>query len=233
MKMKKIALACGAALLGMSAVAQAEWSANIGVTSNYVWRGWTQTDDEAAVQGGVDYSHESGFYAGTWASNVNFPSTTTLTTGFPPTTTTIVNDDTGAEVDFYGGFAGEYDAIGYDVGIVYYAYPQYDDSDFTEIYGSASYKMFEAGIAYTIAADIDNLEGDVYYYASAGLELPEGFGLGVTIGHADDGGALDYTHYQLDVTKGAGDFGDFTLSVSDNDEADSDPKVFVSWGKSF
>ena len=48
-------------------------SANIGVVSNYVWRGITQTDDKAAVQGGVDYSHSSGFYAGTWVSNVDFP----------------------------------------------------------------------------------------------------------------------------------------------------------------
>ena len=49
-----------------------EWSANASMTSNYIWRGLTQTENEAAVQGGIDYAADNGFYIGTWASNVNY-----------------------------------------------------------------------------------------------------------------------------------------------------------------
>ncbi|MCG8099687.1 MAG: TorF family putative porin, partial [Candidatus Thiodiazotropha taylori] len=56
--MNKIALACGVALLGLSSVAAAEISANIGVTSNYVWRGLTQSANSTAFSGGVDYAHD-------------------------------------------------------------------------------------------------------------------------------------------------------------------------------
>jgi uncharacterized protein (TIGR02001 family) len=57
-----------------AALAESPWTfnANIGAVSNYIWRGVTQTQDGAAVQGGVDVAHESGFYAGTWASNIDW-----------------------------------------------------------------------------------------------------------------------------------------------------------------
>ena len=54
------------------AMAESNWSANIGVTSNYMWRGVTQTTDQAAIQGGIDYENPNGFYAGTWMSNVSW-----------------------------------------------------------------------------------------------------------------------------------------------------------------
>jgi len=217
MKMNKLALACGAALLATSAVAQAEFSANIGVTSNYVWRGMTQTSDGAAIQGGIDYSHESGFYAGTWASNV----------------------DGGTqygtyEVDGYLGFGGEVSGIGYDIGYIYYAYPAGQDGNFGEVYGSASFSMFTVGAAYVTNNDGGD-DGDLYYYGSASFDLPQDFSLTGTVGQYDsDDAAVDgYTHYQLDIGKSVGDFGDFTFSVSANDVSDSDPLVFVSWGKTF
>ncbi|MGS0730349.1 TorF family putative porin, partial [Shewanella sp. 0m-11] len=88
----------------LSTTAHAAVEANIGATSNYLWRGVTQTDDAVAVQGGIDYSHDSGFYAGTWASNVDF------------------GDETSYEVDFYAGFAGTIgDEFEYDLSYLYYA----------------------------------------------------------------------------------------------------------------
>ncbi|MEM6544911.1 MAG: TorF family putative porin, partial [Pseudomonadota bacterium] len=47
-------------------------TANASVTNNYIWRGLTQTENESAVQGGIDYAADSGFYVGTWVSNVNY-----------------------------------------------------------------------------------------------------------------------------------------------------------------
>ena len=235
MKLNKLALAVGALMFAGSVAA--ELSANIGASSNYVWRGATQTDDDAAVSGGIDYAHDSGFYAGTWASNVDFGS--------------------GGEVewDLYGGYAGAVGDLGYDVGVIHYVYPDSDDADFTELAFGVSYMILNAGVHYTFASDVDDvdgeadqfLEGDIYYYAGLSFDLPaEGWSAGVTVGHyafdddGDGGGSandLDYTHYQLDIGKSAGDFGDFTFSLSKADEeangGDDDLKVFVSWGKTF
>jgi uncharacterized protein (TIGR02001 family) len=235
MKFNNIAIAVGAALLSGSALA--EVSANIGATSNYVWRGVTQTDDQAAISGGLDYAHDSGFYAGTWASNVDF------------------DDDTNAEVDLYAGFANEFSGVGYDVGVLYYWYPGGDDINFTDLYGSLSYGPVTGGINYIVQSQVDEgsksndtfISGDVYYYISAGFDVAPTWSVTGTIGYfdfdedgdfdADEGKDVDtsYAHYQLDIGKSVGDFGDFTFSISkaDDESGDDDAKVFVSWSKSF
>jgi uncharacterized protein (TIGR02001 family) len=222
--------------LAMTSTATAEMSVNIGAVSNYFFRGATQTLDSAAIQGGIDFEDASGFYAGTWVSNVDF------------------EDETGYELDLYLGFAGEAgNGIGYDVGYVYYAYPDAPDSiDFGEIYGEISYEMFYAGLAYTIHSDNDDVpfdSGDIYYYIGAGLPLPEDFSLGLTLGYYDfdaDGSAAvgdaSYTHFAANLVKDAGDFGEFSfnLEYADIDEnnflgsANSDDlKAWVGWSKSF
>ena len=236
MKLKQLALAVGA--LTLAGAASAEFSANIGATSNYLFRGVTQTDDGAAISGGLDYAHDSGFYAGTWASNVEFGGTG------------------GAEVDLYGGFSNAFDnGLGYDVGVVYYAYPNdnkaaYKDINFAEIYGSLSYEWFEAGLAYTIDSDASKapgvafVDGDLYYYAAVSFEVAPTWTVGGTIGYYDfkeDGSGaneLSYAHAQLDIGKSAGDFGDFTFTLSKADDVASgltsdDLLVVVSWGKTF
>lgn len=215
MKLNKIALSVGAALLAATSIAQAELSANIGATSNYIWRGVTQTSDDAAVSGGIDYADESGMYAGTWVSNV---------TG-------------GEEIDFYAGFGGEAEGVGYDVGLIYYAYPSATDADFTEIYGSASFGPATVGMAYTVDKEAGGDDNDLYYYVSASTDLGDGWSLGGTLGHYDvDGGSTsDYTHAQIDITKSAGDMGDFTLTFSKagDNSGDDDLIGLVSWSKSF
>lgn len=100
-----------------------ESSANVAVTSNYVFRGQTQTQDGAAVQGGYDImqSEDKGWYAGVWGSNVN----------------------QGVEVDLYGGWKGifgDQNKMGYDVGAILYKYTDSANTDITEIYGGMSYE---------------------------------------------------------------------------------------------
>ncbi|HPQ25936.1 MAG: hypothetical protein H6956_05795 [Chromatiaceae bacterium] len=223
MKLKKTALALSVLLAAGSAAA--EFSANIGATSNYVWRGVTQTGEDAAISGGLDYAHESGFYAGTWASNVAG----------------------GEEVDLYGGFSGEAASLGYDVGVIYYAYPSFNDADFTEIYGSLSYGPVTGGINYTVDGQAESagqdqfIGGDIYYYLSASFEVMPTWSLGGTVGYYDfdedgmGGNDISYAHIQGDITKSAGDFGDFTFSLSkaEKESGDDDLKVFVSWAKTF
>ena len=86
-----------------TAVAEGEWSGNVAITSDYVWRGISQTDEDPAIQGGFDYANGM-FYAGTWASNVDFGD----------------DSDTNIEVDFYGGLAGALESgVTWDVGVIY------------------------------------------------------------------------------------------------------------------
>ncbi len=217
-----------------SGAAMAEVSMNIGATSNYIWRGVTQTGDDAAISGGLDYSHDSGFYAGVWTSSLV---------------------GAGAEFDYYAGFGGSVADFSYDINLTAITYPQQENWDFTELGLSGSYSYFTVGLNSTIASDVDDtdaaaeafIEGDLYYYVSADFPLANDYSVGATFGSyqfEDDGVAdteLDYTHYQLAVTKSAGDFGDVTLAYDKNDMDDDDTtdykedsgRISVSWSKSF
>lgn len=225
MKMNRLALACGAAMLGLSSIAAAEVSTNIGVTSNYIWRGLTQTGNSTALSGGFDWSGETGLYAGTWLSEAW--------------------DD--YELDLYGGYAGEVGDFGYDVGLIYYTYSSDAESNFLEVAVSGSWQFLSAGLNYVVSAEdaVEVVEEDLYYYLSAGFDLPQDFSIGLTVGFVEPDGDgdddfEDYTHYQIDLTKATGDFGDVTLSLSDTDlddtdlaGEDSDMRFFLSWSKGF
>ncbi|MGB5602490.1 MAG: TorF family putative porin [Gammaproteobacteria bacterium] len=100
---KAISLSAAVAAALASGVAVAEVTGNAAITNNYIWRGVTQTKDQAAGQGGVDWGHSSGFYAGTWLSNVDFSG---------------LGD--GYEMDLYAGFGGEVGGFGYDLGVLTY-----------------------------------------------------------------------------------------------------------------
>lgn len=220
----------------VSGTAMAEVSMNIGATSNYVWRGVSQTGDDSAISGGIDYAHESGFYVGAWTSSLG-------------------GNNAGSELDYYAGFGGAFGEIGYDVNVTAITYPQYEDSDFTELGASVSYSMFTLGLNTTIASDVEDvdgsaeefIEGDLYTYVSAAFPLDNDYTIGATIGnyaYDDDGEGgteLDYVNYQLSVTKSAGDFGDVTLAYDATDRDDNDATDYledaglfsISWSKSF
>ncbi|MCL7750512.1 TorF family putative porin [Guyparkeria hydrothermalis] len=229
-----IASAVSLSALTLPSVAAAEVSANVGVVSNYFFRGVTQTDDGAAVQGGLDYAHDSGFYAGTWASTVDF------------------GDGTSYELDLYAGYGGSIGDLGYDVGYIYYAYPDGDDLDFGEIYGSLSYSYLTAGLAYTVNSQATGESafdtGDLYYYAGVDVPFGEsGYSGSLYYGYytfdADSStNELDYGHWSAGLSKDAGEFGSFGLNleladIDENhgfgDDNSDDLKLWISWSKSF
>lgn len=84
------------------------FAGNIALVTDYRFRGISQTFGKPALQGGVDYSHSSGFYAGNWNSNVNEGA------GLPAS---------NLEMDFYGGWKNSWGDWGLDVGAIYYYYP--------------------------------------------------------------------------------------------------------------
>ncbi|HGG61021.1 MAG TPA: hypothetical protein ENK26_14075 [Gammaproteobacteria bacterium] len=210
---KKTTVSLIAAGILLSANAQAGVEGNIGVASNYIWRGVTQTQDQAAISGGLDYSNDSGFYLGTWASNVDFGADAT---------------DAGYELDLYGGYGGEVGGFGYDVGYILYAYPSLDDSNFSEVYLNTGIAGFALGVSYQVDADSTD---ENYLYLSLGYDIDLGNDWGLSLyGGSYDTGAddSDYTHYGVSFSKG-----DFGLALDDNDLDDSDPRVTVSWSKTF
>jgi uncharacterized protein (TIGR02001 family) len=253
-----VAVAVGAAL---APAANAQLSANIGAVSNYVWRGATQTDDGPAIQGGVDFAHESGFFIGTWVSNVDFDVPEgdevlpVLDANGNPTGDVVVvpgGDNPEVEVDLYAGYGGKVGDFAFKGGLYYYMYPDSDDVNFLELGVSGTYSYFTLGLNYTLdgeaSGDAPFQEGDIYYYGAVNIPLPQDFSVGLTVGYYDfdkdwyedsdgDIGSGDYTHYLLTLSKSAGDWGTFSLNVSFADEeangGDDDPKVFVGWLKTF
>jgi len=213
-----------ASLTIMSFSASAEVSMNLGVTSNYMWRGVTQSNDSAAISGGIDYTNDNGLYAGVWTSNVDFGA------------------GSGSEVDLYVGYASSINSIDYDIGYVTYTYPVsgFEDSDYREVSLKTSYKSLTLGVALTVSSDIDDNQafstGDIYTHASYSFKLPQEYSLTLTGGvytfdeNESIFGDNDYNHIQIDINKS-----DFTFSVSKAaEESGSDNlKVFAGWTKLF
>lgn len=204
---KSIVLVTAVAAVLTSGVAAAELSANAAITSNYIWRGVTQTYDQAAGQGGIDYSHDSGLYAGTWVSNVAFGDD---------------NTGNGYEMDVYAGFAGEAGKLGYDVGVITYQYPVTSEFNFTEVYVSGTASIVTIGLNYTVDAASGN-DGGVFdsgdMYVNGSLDFTAGKSdvslyAGSYMFDNDGGtaGEVDYTHFGANIGKDG-----FTFAVDKND----------------
>ena len=134
-------------------------SGNVAVVSEYVFRGLSQTNGKPAVQGGCDYAHSSGFYAGTWLSNISWFTDQNAGVKNAPVSLASpgsvgapysigASNAASLEWDFYAGykntFAGDWN---YDVGLIHYYYPgrfdnlgAYRQPNTTEVYGAIGYK---------------------------------------------------------------------------------------------
>ena len=233
-------------------VLSGELSANVTLSSNYMFRGISQTDNAPAIQGGFDYVMDNGFYFGTWASNVNFDAD-------PDTDETI-------EIDYYGGFSNTiylnecfdkgaleargcgYPTFTYDLGLIYYTYPRADDDgeefDFLEFYGKLGVDFgwiaLDTGLYYSDEFILEQGEA-YYYYAGATLPLedllsiPASLDGRVGIQDVDDAG--DYTEWEVGLNVTAFTL-DWRVAYTSTDQEDSlgdiaDDNVYFSVGKSF
>ena len=175
--MKIMIKSLAAALLVASPIVAvaAEVSGNVSLTSDYRFRGISQTDTQLAVQGGFDVAFENGIYVGTWGSNVDFANS--------------------LELDYYVGYAGDIsENISFDVGYLYYDYPGTDktgrafnsdaEDDYEEIYASISCKDFTLGFAYSDDYYLET--GEFYYvYGDYSFSLPNDISLGLHYGYND------------------------------------------------
>jgi len=201
-------------LASTSAFAVDGLSANIGATSNYLWRGVTQANNNAAISGGIDYSDKSGFYAGVWTSNASWAENMTY------------------EADLYGGFTGDLsNGFGYDVGYIYYNYDSAADSDFSEIYANLSYGAFSIGYNTLVDSDAGGSFGDdTYITADAEFEIAQDLNLAFHLGHYNFNAGGDYTDYGVSLSKAGFTF---TLADTNIDGADGDVNVVVSYSVDF
>jgi uncharacterized protein (TIGR02001 family) len=213
------------ALLGSTAVAQAQWefSANFGLTTDYVFRGISQNGEEGSVSGGIDWSHSSGFYVGAWAAIVDQAEWTAIDSN---------PDDTNTELDLYAGYGGNFtEMLSYDVGVLYYAYPVEAHSlDFWEFYGSLSYDFGVASVTGGVAWSPDffgESDDGFYYYVEGEIPLPYDMAIGLHWGHQDiddnaNFGTPDYDEWKVSVSKAINDNVSFELAYTDTDLSDSE-----------
>lgn len=189
-------------------------SASVALTTDYVWRGISQTQNDAAIQGQFDVAHESGLYLGVWGSNVEFGGPESL------------------ELDAYFGFANEIDlagtAVTYDIGWLHYEYPSNDTLSFNEIYfglGVSPIDDLDLGIYYYQDPGVENKIANYYVDITADYSLPEwafGTQLVTHLGHYDrQDSATDYWDWKIGLAK---DFGDFNFEIAYTDSGDSDAK---------
>jgi uncharacterized protein (TIGR02001 family) len=182
----KTLFACALMAAAPMASADLELSGNVAMTTDYVWRGVSQTGEDPAIQGGFDLAY-GNFYIGTWGSNVDF------------------GGDEHMELDVYAGVSGELDnGFGWDVGVIHYDYPGVSTSDFDEWYIGGSYGFFS--LTYSNAFGSPDT-GD-YLDAGFEFELPQGIALALHAGKYDKpGNGDDYTDYSVGLSKEVGGFG--------------------------
>jgi len=182
-------------------------SANVGATTNYIWRGITQSTDDAAISGGIDYASDSGFYIGTWASSLG--------------------SNNATEVDVYLGYGFESNDITYDFGYIFYGYDQSQgtpgDLDFGEIYASVGIDAFSFGVSVLAHAEADADFGDNYYYTADYALDVEGIEIGFHAGFNDnDESAGDFYDLGLSASKNG-----FTFGVNKHEETNT--SVYLSY----
>jgi conserved hypothetical protein, proteobacterial len=172
------------ALTLAATAAHADLTATVTGVSDYDFRGITQTAQDPALQGSIDYSHSSGFYVGAWASSsLDFGNCC----------------DEQWELDSYAGFRGG-ETVTYDVGAIYYSYPGTNfNVDYPEVYAGLGWKWLSAKVWYS--PDFGSAAETAWYYeANGSYTLPANFGLSAHVGYSDgdywdryfDGGYMDW-----------------------------------------
>jgi uncharacterized protein (TIGR02001 family) len=225
MKLSQISIAALLSVVSVGAFAQAKapepdytLSYNVGVVTDYRFRGIAQTSKKPAIQGGVDFAHKSGFYLGAWGSNVRW-----------------IKDFNGAtkgnlEIDLYGGYKGEIAKdFGFDVGLIAYQYPGNNsgkagtpgagtvtNANTTEIYGALTYSVVTAKYSRSTGTFLGflNSSGSDYFDLSAAFDLGNGFTLTPHVGvqKVAKNKLFNYTDYSLTLAKDMGN--GFTLTAA-------------------
>jgi uncharacterized protein (TIGR02001 family) len=178
-------------------------SFNAAITSDYRYRGISQTRLQPALQGGVDYVHAAGWYVGTWASTIKFARD--------------AGGDGDVEIDLYAGKRGELSpGLSYDVGVLRYFYPDnglgqvagFVNANTTEVYAQLGYGPAYVKYSHATTNLFGFVDSDGSGYLDIGANLDTGNGLTVQL-HAgrqrvDNNAAADYTDWKIGLSRGFG-----------------------------
>ena len=187
---------------------------NVGVVSQYRYRGLAQTKGDAALQGGADYANANGFYAGAWGSTIKW-----IKDAVPDTGKTAPKGP--VELDLYGGYKFEAAGIAYDVGYLRYEYVgnTYKDAaaanvnaSTDEAYAAATYgpATLKYSYAFSDLFGYSNSRGSSYVDLSATFDLGNGYSLvphagHQTVKHLSTAANMSYTDIALTLNKDLGD----------------------------
>jgi uncharacterized protein (TIGR02001 family) len=196
-------------LVATAGIANAGVSSTITAASDYDFRGNSQSATDPAIQASLDFATDGGWYAGAWASNVDFGDAV----------------DVNYEVDLYTGFTGSTGEGGltWDAGIVYYAYPDEADFNYFEIYASLAKDWFKGKIWYSdafggdaaeaLAQDLSGTDKVSAWYVegNATIPLPANFSILAHLGYStgdywDNAFGDDQIDYSIGVGYTAGNF---------------------------
>jgi len=214
---KSLATALLASTMLTGAASAAEISANVGATTDYIWRGNTQASGDVSFSGGLDVDFGNGFAAGTWIGSLGG--------------NRDENDDSANyEADLYASYSTEVSGVGVELGYISYMYPGAADStlDFADIYVSASYGSASLSYYILASAENDTFDADEGTYVSVDYEmaLNEELTLALHYGLEDFENSDSDEDTSVSLSKG-----DMTFTVS-SDEGD-DTRAIISWGQSF
>lgn len=211
--MRQVRILAALGLLLAAAAVNAQVSSTVTLTNDYDFRGASQSATDPAIQASVDYANESGWYVGAWASNVDFGNEV----------------DIDYEVDLYTGFSGgDEEGLGWDVGFIYYAYPDDSDADYPEIYGKINYNVFSGALFYSNDF-VNSGDSAMYLSGDVNVPMPSNFSLlahaGYNFGDFWDGedgeSSSDYIDWSVGVGYTAGHF-DLALKWVDTTLDDGD-----------
>lgn len=200
-----------------------EFGGSVWLTTNYMFRGITNSDNNPAIQGEIDYSYTPlGFYVNVWASNIDYD-----------------DGDSTIEIDYGAGFTGEFnDGMGWDIGALYYSYPGSDrepDIDYFEVYAGLNYSFSQILLMPVVGAtawyspEFSGEDGDaVYIEGNIDMSLPYHFTLNGHVGYQYVDGdqtsgpaGFDYIDYAVGLSREVLGFG-FDLTFSNtSDQADA------------
>jgi uncharacterized protein (TIGR02001 family) len=197
-------------------------TANVGLVTNYLYRGISQTGAKPAIQGGFDYAHASGFYAGVWGSSISWLSDayTASANANAPAAANAGANNAGLELDTYFGFKNSFATdYSYDVGFLRYNYPgEYapgaTKGDTNEIYGLIGWKWVTLKYSQSLGDTfgMSNASGTSYIDLSASYPIPD---TGVTLGaHYGKQTYKGSTADTLDAAGTSPTYSDYKLSVS-------------------
>lgn len=223
---------------GVALAQDSPFTANVAVVSDYAYRGISQTDERPALQGGFDYAHPGGFYAGVWGSNVSWLNDAETTS----------SSGNSLELDIYGGFKMPLGPVGLDVGVLQYYYPGdfdrawrndtgLDNPNTTEGYVGLSWSFltFKYSYAFTDLFGLDDSDGSQYFDLAAAYEVADGLTLNAHFGRQRIVGPVDsYNDWKLGVTKALAGF-NLGLHYVDTDESGdlAEERVVFSVSRSF